>query len=244
MEPVPDQASKTESQLQMLVESVRDYAIFLLDAGGHVISWNQGAHRIKGYTFDEIRGRHFSVFYPREDIESGKPAYKLNVAAQEGRLEDEGWRLRKDGSRFWANVVITALKDDSGTLLGFGKVTRDISQRKWAMEANFEKLFRSSPNPILLSSLDDGRFIEVNEAFCELLGYCQDELLGQTSIALGIWLYAEQRTHIVAELKVGRPVRGEPCEMRTKSGDRRNIEVSADIIEFRGSSCLFATLVD
>lgn len=244
MEPVPDQASKTENQLQMLVESVRDYAIFLLDAGGHVITWNQGAQHIKGYTFDEIRGRHFSVFYPREDIESGKPDYELKVAAQEGRFEDEGWRLRKDGSRFWANVVITALKDENGVLLGFGKVTRDISQRKWAMEANFEKLFRSSPNPILLSSLDDARFIEVNEAFCELLEYSRDELIGLSSISLGIWLYAEERTRVVAELKAGRSIRGEPCEMRTKSGHRRNVEVSADIIEFRGNPCLFATLLD
>lgn len=244
MKPVPDQASKPEQQLQLLVESVKDYAIFLLDAEGRVVTWNQGAQRIKGYTFDEVRGRHFSIFYPREDIEKGKPDYELKVAAQEGRLEDEGWRLRKDGSRFWANVVITALKDENGVLLGFGKVTRDISQRKWAMEANFEKLFRSSPNPILLSSLDDARFIEVNEAFCELLGYTREELIGQSSIALGVWPYAEERTHIVAELKAGRPVRGEPCEMRSKSGDRRNVEVSADIIEFRENSCLFATLLD
>lgn len=227
-----------------MVESVRDYAIFLLDSEGRVTTWNQGAQRIKGYTFDEIRGRHFSVFYPPEDIESGKPDYELKVAAQEGRFEDEGWRVRKDGSRFWANVVITALRDANGLLLGFGKITRDLSQRKWAMEANFEKLFRSSPNPILLSSLDDAFFIEVNEAFCELLGYTRDELIAQNSIALGVWLYAEQRTHIVVELKAGRPVRGEPCEMRTKSGDRRNVEVSADIIEFRGNSCLFATLLD
>jgi|SRR5690349_12109739 PAS domain S-box-containing protein len=244
MESAPHQASNTEHQLQLLVESVRDYAIFLLDPEGRVITWNQGAQRIKGYTFDEIRGRHFSAFYPREDIESGKPDYELKVAAQDGRFEDEGWRIRKDGSRFWANVVITALKDASGVLLGFGKVTRDISQRKWAMEANFEKLFRSSPNPILLSGLDDARFIEVNEAFCELLGYTQEELIGQSSIALGVWLYAEERTHIVAELKAGRPIRGEGCELRTKSGDRRNVEVSADIIEFRGNPCLFATLLD
>ena len=244
MESIPDRASNTEYQLQMLVESVRDYAIFLLDPGGHIVTWNQGAQSIKGYTFDEIRGRHFSIFYPREDIESGKPDYELRVAAQDGRFEDEGWRLRKDGSRFWANVVITALKDENGTLLGFGKVTRDISQRKWAMEANFEKLFRSSPNPILLSSLDDARFIEVNEALCELLGYGRDELIGQSSIALGVWLYAEERTHIVAELKAGRAVRVEPCEMRTKSGDRRNVDVSADIIEFRGNACLVATLLD
>lgn len=244
MEPVPEQASKPEQQLQLLVESVRGYAIFLLDAEGRVVTWNLGAERIKGYTFDEIRGRHFSVFYPREDIEKGKPDYELKVAAQEGRFEDEGWRLRKDGSRFWANVVITALKDENGTLLGFGKVTRDLTQRKWAMEANFEKLFRSSPNPILLSTLDDGRFIEVNEAFCELLGYRSEELIGHSSIALGVWSNAEDLIRIVSELKVGRVVRGEPCEMRTKSGERRNVDVSADIIEFRETPCLFATLVD
>ena len=244
MEPAPDSASKPEQQLQLLIESVRDYAIFLLDAQGHVVTWNQGAQRIKGYTFDEIRGRHFSAFYPREDIEKGKPDYELKVAAQEGRFEDEGWRLRKDGSRFWANVVITALKNENGTLLGFGKVTRDLTQRKWAMEANFEKLFRTSPNPILLSTLDDGHFIEVNEAFCELLGYRSEELVGHSAIALGVWPFAEERIRIVSELKAGRPVRGEPCEMRAKSGDRRNVDVSADIIEFRGNPCLFATLVD
>lgn len=243
-EPVPDRASKPEQQLQLLIESVRDYAIFLLDTQGRVVTWNQGAQRIKGYAFDDIRGRHFSVFYPREDIEKGKPDYELKVAAQEGRFEDEGWRLRKDGSRFWANVVITALKDENGTLLGFGKVTRDLTHRKWAMEANFEKLFRSSPYPILLSTLDDGYFIEVNEAFCELLGYGSEELIGHSSIALGIWSFAEERIRIVSELKAGRPVRGEPCEMRAKSGERRNVDVSADIIEFRGNPCLFATLVD
>src|SRR5215467_13029709 len=244
METAPDQKSKNEQRLQLLVGSVTDYAIFLLDPEGCVITWNQGAQRIKGYTFDEIRGRHFSVFYPREDIESGKPDYELKVAAQEGRFEDEGWRIRKDGSRFWANAVITALKDENGALLGFGKVTRDISERKWAMEANFEKLFRSSPNPILLSRLEDASFIEVNDAFCELLGYTRAELIGHSAIALGVWHYAEECTHIVAELKAGRPVRGDACEMRTRSGDRRNVEVSADIIEIRGNPCLFATLLD
>src|SRR5437762_1196669 len=205
-----------QQQLQLLVENIEDYAIFLLDTEGRVMTWTKSAERIKGYNFEEIRGRHFSVFYPPEDIESGKPDYELKVAAQEGRFEDEGWRIRKDGSRFWANVVITALKDQSGGVLGFGKVTRDISNRKWAIEATFEKLFRSSPNPILLSTLDDARFIEVNEAFCEFLGYTQEELIGQSSIALGVWLYAEERTRILAELKAGRPVHREPCEMRAK----------------------------
>lgn len=244
MELARERSSTTEYQLQLLVESIGDYAIFLLDQQGHVVTWNQGAERIKGYTFDEIRGRHFSAFYPSEERERGKPDYELQVAAQEGRFEDEGWRIRKDGSRFWANVIITALKDRQGALLGFGKVTRDISERKWAMEATFEKVFRSSPNPIFLSTLDDSRFIEVNRAFCELLGYGPEELIGQSSIGLGVWPYPEERTLIVSELKAGRPVRAEACEMRTKSGERRSVDVSADSIEFRGNSCLFATLLD
>src|SRR5205085_11245712 len=244
MEPVPERSSNSEPQLQLLVEGVREYAIFLLDPQGRVATWNQGAQRIQGYTFNEIRGKHFAIFYPPEDVERGKPDYELRVAAEEGRFEDEGWRLRKDGSRFWANVVITAIKDEKGALLGFGKVARDITERKWAVEANFEKLFRSSPNPIFLSTLDDGRFIEVNEAFCEMLGYRREELVGQSSFRMGLWLYAEERTRIVAELKAGRSVRGEACEMRTKPGERRIVEVSADTIDFRGNSCLFATLLD
>jgi PAS domain S-box-containing protein len=235
---------QTENQLRLLVESVQDYAIFMLDREGRVVTWNPGAERIKGYKADEIRGKHFSVFYPPEDIERGKPDYELKVAAEEGRFEDECWRIRKDGSRFWANVLITALKDEKGALYGFGKVIRDITERKWAMEVTFEKLFRSSPNPILLSTLGDGRLIEVNEAFCELLGYRPEELIGQSSIALGIWVYAEERTRIVAELKARRSVRREQVELRAKSGESRIVEFSADLIDFRGNSCLFATLLD
>jgi len=111
----------------LLVESVRDYAIFALDTTGHILSWNRGAQRLKGYTASEIIGRHFSIFYPAEDVARGKTTWELEVAEREGRFEDEGWRIRKDGSRFWANVVITALFDKSGTLVGFGKVTRDLT---------------------------------------------------------------------------------------------------------------------
>jgi PAS domain S-box-containing protein len=114
---------------QLLVESVKDYAILLLDPEGRIASWNEGARRIKGYTADEIVGRHFSVFYPPEDIEAGKPARELQTAIEEGRLEDEGWRVRKDGSRFWATVIITPLRDPSGQLTGFAKVTRDVTEK-------------------------------------------------------------------------------------------------------------------
>ncbi len=119
---------------RLLVERVRDYAIFALDTTGHVLSWNEGAQRLKGWSASEIIGRHFSTFYPDYDIANGKPAYELKVAVHDGRFEDEGWRIRKDGSRMWANVIITALFDDDGVHVGFAKVTRDLTERRAAQE--------------------------------------------------------------------------------------------------------------
>ena len=128
-----------EERLRMLVEGVQDYAILMLDPEGHVVSWNSGAQRMKGYTAEEIVGQHFSRFYTREDIESGKPARELACAIETGRYEEEGWRVRKDGSRFWVNVVISAVRDKSGNLRGFSKVSRDITERKRA-EDEIKKL--------------------------------------------------------------------------------------------------------
>lgn len=119
----------------LLVESVKDYAIYMLDRNGRVVTWNKGAQRINGYQADEIIGQHFSSFYPTEHVQSGKPEQVLKIAAAEGRFEDETWRLRKDGSQFWANVVVSALRDESGRLRGFATVTRDITERKRAQEA-------------------------------------------------------------------------------------------------------------
>jgi PAS domain S-box-containing protein len=125
---------QSEERFRHMVEGVQDYAIFMLDHDGNVATWNAGAERIKQYKADEIVGRHFSTFYPKDVADSGFPAHELKVAAAEGRFEDEGWRVRKDGSQFWANVVITAIKDDQGNLLGFTKVTRDLTARKQAEE--------------------------------------------------------------------------------------------------------------
>jgi PAS domain S-box-containing protein len=119
-----------EERFRILVESIKDYAIFMLDAHGNVATWNAGARRIKGYAAHEIIGRHFSVFYSEDEVRSGKCEYELRAAARDGRFEDEGWRLRKDGTRFWANVVITALRDPSGALIGYAKVTRDLTERR------------------------------------------------------------------------------------------------------------------
>ncbi len=130
-----EQLRQSEARFRMLVENVRDYAIFMMDPEGHIQSWNRGAERIKGYRPEEIIGKHFRTFYPPEDVARGKPEWELEVAIREGRYEEEGWRVRKDGTRFWANVVITALFDETGTLRGFGKVTRDFTERRQAEEA-------------------------------------------------------------------------------------------------------------
>ncbi len=124
----------TAEHFRMSVENMRDYAIIILDAAGRVASWNPGAETILGYRSDEIIGQHFSRFYSSEDVERGKPEMELKLATAEGRSEDEGWRMKKDGARFWANEVITALRDQGGVVCGFGKVMRDLTERKRAEE--------------------------------------------------------------------------------------------------------------
>src|SRR5437868_156001 len=123
-----------DDDFRLLVESVKDYAIFKLDTGGRIATWNLGAERIKGYKADEIIGKHFSIFYPPEDVAAGKTERELEIASREGRFEEEGWRIRKDGSRMWANVTITALRNQEGELIGFAKVTRDLTERREAEE--------------------------------------------------------------------------------------------------------------
>jgi PAS domain S-box-containing protein len=122
-------------EYRRLVSSVRDYAIFMLDPGGHIASWNAGARELKGYAPEEILGSHFSVFYTDADRERDHPAHELDVARREGRYEEEGWRVRRDGTTFWASVTITAVRDDDGRLTGFAKVTRDLTERKRASDA-------------------------------------------------------------------------------------------------------------
>src|SRR4030095_7242514 len=125
----------TQSLAELLVQNVTDYAIYMLDPTGIVSSWNAGAARFKGYRADEIIGEHFSRFYTGDDRAAGLPARALKVSLEEGRFEAEGWRLRKDGSRFWANVVIDPVRDAAGRHVGFAKVTRDLTERKLAAEA-------------------------------------------------------------------------------------------------------------
>ena len=132
---VQDELRRQDQLIRSIVESVNDYAIYMLDADGHVITWNAGGERIKGYTADEILGKHFSRFFTQEDIERGHPAQLMQLATARGRFEEEGWRVRKDGSRFWANSILTAIRDSTGGVTGYAKVTRDFTDRKRAEEA-------------------------------------------------------------------------------------------------------------
>jgi PAS domain S-box-containing protein len=142
--PVHDGRGAEDDDFRLLVESVKDYAIFKLDTGGRIATWNLGAERIKGYKADEIIGKHFSIFYPPEDVAAGKTERELEIASREGRFEEEGWRIKKDGSRMWASVTITALRNAHGDLVGFGKVTRDLTDRRAADEETHPSTHTSS----------------------------------------------------------------------------------------------------
>lgn len=186
-----------------MVECVEDYAIFMLDTQGAVLSWNRGAEKIKGYAAHEIIGQHFSAFYPSEDRASDRPGMALRVAEAEGRVEDEGWRLRKDGSRFWANVVITALRDERGSLCGFGKVTRDLTSRRLADEAlrqseeRLRLLVESVPDYAIYMLGPNGEVTTWNSGAQNLKGYTAAEIIGR-NYAL---FFTEE------DVRAGKPVR-------------------------------------
>ncbi|MBA3393325.1 MAG: PAS domain S-box protein [Deltaproteobacteria bacterium] len=176
---------QAEDRFRLLVENVKDYAIIMLDTRGHIVSWNAGAERLKGYAAREIIGRHFSAFYTPEDTANGKPDRELQIASRTGRYEEEGWRVRKDGSRFWANVVNTALVDERGTLQGFGQVTRDFTERKQAeeelrlSEERFRLMVQSVKDYAIFFLDAEGRISSWNEGARRIKGYTPEEILGK-----------------------------------------------------------------
>jgi PAS domain S-box-containing protein len=166
-----------EERTRLLIEGVQDYAIFLLDPQGVVVSWNAGAERIKGYKAEEVVGKNFSRFYPQEDIDQGRPAAELQIAAAEGRSETECWRVRKDGSRFWSSMVITAARSPSGTLLGFSEISHDVTERN-ERDAKYRGLLEAAPDAMLVVN-QAGDIVLLNVQAQKQFGYHCDELVGQ-----------------------------------------------------------------
>ena len=182
-------ADPTDAQFRLLVETVSDYAIYLLDTAGHVISWNAGAERIKGYAAREIMGRSYAVFFPPADREAGIPERNLAHAAREGRVTAQGWRVRKDGTRFWADVVITALRNRAGELSGFAKVTRDLTSWRNANERLREseellKAFTDNSPALMFLKDAEGRYRFVNRPFLANYGLRAEQVIGRRDAEL------------------------------------------------------------
>lgn len=181
----PRREISEEQSFRLLVAGVRDYAIFMLDPDGVIKTWNAGAERFKGYAASEILGQHFSVFYTEHDRIAGRPALALQTALDEGKFEDEGWRVRKDGSRFWASVVIDPIRDEAGRLIGFAKITRDITERKVAQEAlreseeQFRLLVQGVTDYAIFMLSPDGEVTSWNPGAERIKGYSRDEILGK-----------------------------------------------------------------
>ncbi|QEL20454.1 PAS domain S-box protein [Limnoglobus roseus] len=208
----------SEQRYRNLVNGVRDYAIFMLDTTGRIASWNDGAERIKGYVEDEILGQHFSCFYPQEDVAAGKTDRELRIASETGRYEEEGWRVRKDGARFWANVVISAVYDSAGRLQGFAKATRDLSAKRAADDAlrqselRFRAIFDQTLQFIGLMAAD-GTLLEANRTALAATGILEEQVLGQKFWDTPWWMHdaaqQERLRNAVRRAAAGETVRFE-----------------------------------
>jgi len=243
---VEDAVRQSESRFRLMVSSVKDYAILMLDPDGRVVSWNDGAQRLKGYTEEEILGRHFSVFYTPEDIAAGRPQRELQQAREQGRFEDESWRLRRDGSRFWASVIVTPMIDEQGVLTGYSKVTRDITERRRS-EERFRMVVEAAPNAMIMVDTV-GRITLVNAQTEKLFGYERSALIGQPVEVLvpeghrGAHpdlrrsYFGEPRTR---SMGVGRDLYG-----LTAGGQQVPIEIGLNPIETSEGTFVLASIID
>ncbi len=202
----PEYLKPDEEGFRLLVDSIKDYAIFMIDTTGHITSWNKGAEKIKGYSATEVLGKHISIFYTDEEIQRGEPETNLRITKEEGRFECEGWRVRKDGSLFWADIVFTALYDEEGNLKAFAKVTRDITEQKKSVqeitqlnaeleahiaeraeellksEKKYRYLFEQNPMAVWVVDQSSFKFLDVNEAAIKHYGYSREEFLSMTAL--------------------------------------------------------------
>ena len=248
-----DAVLNLDSPFRLIVENIVDYAIFTLDTQGHVTSWNAGAERIKKYRPEEIIGQHFSIFYPPEDIAAGKLERELAVARETGRFEDEGWRLRRDGSRFWANVIITALRDTHGVLHGFVKTTRDLTERRQEeIEARrgreiFRRIVEAAPNAMVMID-NAGKIVMVNAQAENVFGYDRRELL-EKSIEMLVPLRFRGHHPNLREAFFGSPQSrpmgaGRDLFALRKDGSEFPVEIGLNPIEMEDETLILSSIID
>jgi PAS domain S-box-containing protein len=236
-----------------MVDSIWDCAIFMLDVDGRVCTWNAGAERIKGYRAPEILGRHFSVFYPHEKSRQGKPEQELLAAAAQNRFEDEGWRIRQDRSRFWAHIVITAMRDEAGQLTGFVKLTRDLTGQKKVEDElrrsleRFQNVVESAPNMFVMINRA-GRIEMVNLQVERVFGYTRDELIGQpVEMLIPAQLRGQHRQDRMSYFAqpMARPMgAGRDLNAVKKDGAEFPVEIGLNPVATREGTMVLAAIVD
>jgi len=247
---VEDALKESEQRFRLMVEGIKGHAIYMLDPTGHIVSWNKGAERLRGYREDEALGRSLETLFPEEQVRRGIPGKLLKTADAEGQASIEQWFKRKDGSRFYGDMLITAVRDNQKTLRGFAVLTSDkTDQRQFEQtiresEERFRMLFRANPAAIGLGKRDSGILIDVNDKYCEFFGYSRDEVIGKSVDELGLYAIATERNHLIREIERNGTVQNHETLFRTKSGGLRNALLSMGVIDVLGDSILVSMIVD
>ncbi|BCS54804.1 PAS domain S-box protein [Geobacter sp. SVR] len=246
-------AAVSDEQLRSMVQNVTNHALYIIDPEGRIISWNAGAERIIGYRADEIMGRHFSILFPKEDIRAGTPQRELKRALAHGRIEVEGWRVRKDGSRYWANVTSIPLLDEQGGVTGFGKIVRDATEQRNHDEQlhksrnMFERLFEHAPDAVVVVD-NRGTIRKVNLQVETIFGYQRDELIGHRVEKLiparFHTIHRQHRKTYFADPRTRKMGAGLDLYGRTRNGDEVPVDIMLSPVETENGTWAFAVIRD
>ncbi len=244
--------SKSDEGCYQMIDEIEDYAILRLDLQGNIVTWNKGAEKIKGYTSKEIIGKNFNIFYSKEDRDNKLPEKLIEKATLLGQAKDEGWRMRKDGSRFWGNILISSIHDENNNVIGFSKITRDLTDKKSVDEIkktldqakeNLLKIFNASPAGMSLTDAKSRKFVEVNKQFLKTFGFNRDEVIGFSALELEI-LSNDSNIKLADMLKKQGCLKNEAFLCYTQNKKEVNCIVSTDLIEMEGIEYFLSVFID
>jgi|GEM_PF-5183392 len=244
--------NNNDGSYRAMIEEIEDYAILLLDVNGIVMNWNKGAEKIKGYKPNEIIGKSFKLFYSKEDCLNNHPEKLIEKASLHGKANEEGWRIRKDGTHFWGSILITAIHDENGKVIGFSKVTRDLTERRNAeeIEKHLVKtreglliIFNASPSGMALTDIESRKFVEVNKTFQSIFGFKREEVIGSDAIELGI-VSNSSRIRLSDNLKLHGFLKDEDIVCFTKDKKEINCILSLDEFEMEGKKYFLSVFQD